>query len=380
MEQSPPYLRRACLHCSRIAANRSAGIALRLVGLVCLAACTPVVPLRDVPVEGGSKAQRDAAADTLARFDNWTDGLVGLSKVLFTEIDPDHAGSFRKSTDVVRLSEGLEVSEVPQVLRHELCHAVWFQMHLDDVEDGLSADVERILADGTHPLHDVLVSYPERFRATELFASVCEHIPARVYLIASPCPGASAGTRTAAEWTIREAYRGHTGLGPERVSAVPLGEAPTTWPEGYPLAAPPVDGRGLTIAVAGEGLPEYTTIDLRTGPLAVTSPQLDTTALQTALPVPPPFGVPVQSYTPLEAAARAHTAVKGDRALIVTSPFRALVGEKRWSRLLWLEEGTWTPVGGACYDGEVVVFATDDTFGTVAMHTMNGSFTWSALR
>lgn len=100
-----------------------------------VAACAPCPPLAEVPVRGGTEAQRALAEETLAEMADALALPVCVDRVRFGGWAPfvHKYGSYSTVTHRVSVEPAANEDEVPIVVRHEVCHAVDTQ---NDVVDG----------------------------------------------------------------------------------------------------------------------------------------------------------------------------------------------------------------------------------------------------
>ena len=96
-----------------------------------LAGCS-TSPLDTVPIEGGTDAQREAVqAELDALVPMLGDLDVRLSKVRFARVAPRHMGEYNHVTRTLLIDFLVEDAiTLRHVVRHEVCHAVDFQMAL----------------------------------------------------------------------------------------------------------------------------------------------------------------------------------------------------------------------------------------------------------
>ncbi|MEM6925459.1 MAG: hypothetical protein AAF602_00920 [Myxococcota bacterium] len=106
---------------------------LTLASWILEAGCSPPQPvgLPEVPISGGTPAQRAIVETELAAFEEWTGGgRVMLSSIRIRRLRAVLAGKYRVDTPRVFLDDDLGPEQLANTLRHELCHAVDWQEDL----------------------------------------------------------------------------------------------------------------------------------------------------------------------------------------------------------------------------------------------------------
>jgi len=285
-----------------------------------LGGCGPVHPLDEVPIVGGSDAERALVRDLLVRFDEWTGGdRVQLREVVIETHEDGVAGTYRKGAKRITLRPGLGSSYLSETVRHELCHALDHQEGYPSEDQGFEALHDAYLALG-EVSHETDASSVRR-RATEGFALFCEQGPWENALATEPCDGVPGEARQQAAWVRDEVWRGvYTGpsLRRELVGSI---EADIDT-----LVTVVVDDDGTTIYGQGPDGPVFLT-----GPDYGTVP--DTAAYMVAEPPSPPAVFDVVGRV-------------GSSAVALTS-----VGPGHAQVLLGtLDGGDWGPVEAGCWD------------------------------
>lgn len=163
--------------------------------LLNLFGCGTWFPIADVPVVGGTAAERALVAEALDQFDRDIGrDRLSLREVRFGGVSDAFAGSYRHG--VIRLAEGLPADELFQTVRHELCHA------LDDAE-GLSSLGEDVFA--SVEIDDWYIDR-EDFEG-ESFATLCDDGPSIAQVLSVPCSTESEATAYAwlheMVWAVR---------------------------------------------------------------------------------------------------------------------------------------------------------------------------------
>jgi hypothetical protein len=94
---------------------------------ITLAACRPDHPLTEVPIEGGTEDQQELVRQTLLELeDSIGPGRVELRRIDIRPLE-GRAGSYHAGTRTIELGER---QDLPDILRHEVCHALGHQQDL----------------------------------------------------------------------------------------------------------------------------------------------------------------------------------------------------------------------------------------------------------
>ena len=126
--------------------------------------CKARVPLSEVPITGGTKAQREAVRAGLLDFEHWIGfDRVHLTEVRIEDLEGDNQGLWYERRALILLDE--EVSDLDKTLRHELCHA------LDSAED--LSEGRSVLKSLGQPYTKPDVPSDQQEPWTEAFAEVC---------------------------------------------------------------------------------------------------------------------------------------------------------------------------------------------------------------
>lgn len=167
--------------------------------LALLLACAPDrLPLRAVPVSGGSALQRAIVRRELAAFDAAAGpGRLTLQRVRIGAPPGAAAGSHRAGEVVLRST--LSPSRLSETLRHELCHA------LDETE-GLSDLRSEALLPLAARVREEIYDTPER-RIREAFARLCEHGPHLGQLLRMSCEPGDEEIEPLAAWIGATVWR-----------------------------------------------------------------------------------------------------------------------------------------------------------------------------
>jgi hypothetical protein len=227
--------------------------------LLVLCGCSTFT-LDQVPIDGGTEAQRAAARAALLDFDTAIGaGRLALRSISFRELKEPIAGRYHNAR--VDIYEGAPAEVVGDIARHELCHA------LDDAESlsgGPQADALERLAEG--PLAHA-ARYAENHPEHESFALLCEQGPIAAGLYASSCPGDFAATSAVFAWMETAVWSAPARI--QRAGAVPVAGA--SWTAAHPPEIVYVTGvgeagRALRIIAHAEGLvDEWGVVDVHTG-------------------------------------------------------------------------------------------------------------------
>jgi hypothetical protein len=164
------------------ALRRALGAWCTIAATLIWCACAPRYPLHDVPIIGGSSAQRVAVRAELLRLSDVMLDPPVLSRVEFTSIEG--AGTYRTHSDSVRLSERLSPSSVETALRHEVCHALFEQNNVTAL--GKQAAEDLVARVGWK--HDT----PTREVDGEAFAIACGWGELGLHTISTECGAADA--------------------------------------------------------------------------------------------------------------------------------------------------------------------------------------------
>lgn len=154
-----------------------------------LAGCAQI-PLLDVPIVGGTEAQRAAAREEIASFDAaiGTGRLTGLRDITFETLPSmEISGMARRHR--VWLDPALSADEVPGTLRHELCHVLDFVEGLSEQRPELFDAFAEGLFDpdiGDIPARLIPESINQRMEA---FAQFCDLGALSAAMLSVPCEG-----------------------------------------------------------------------------------------------------------------------------------------------------------------------------------------------
>ena len=232
-----------------------------LMLLFLLPSCKPRLPLSEVPITGGTSAQREAVRAGLLDFERWIGAeRVRLAEVRFEDIEGDYGGLWYERRALLLLHE--EVFDLQGTLRHELCHA------LDSAED-LSEGRPLLTALG-QPYTDSDVRAGKQAPWREAFAQVCDVGPLAVALAqASTCAADSTDLLQALGYMHQEVWTGQP-LPAAQLPGPPLGGfdfASLPLPVESYTVLPTTDPGFLmvTISLAGEGNVTQVQLDAATG-------------------------------------------------------------------------------------------------------------------
>jgi hypothetical protein len=170
------------------------------LSIALFAGCTRQRSLDEVPIYGASAEELAWIETELERFDRWTGGRVTLNAIeIETEVvDKRHAeretlGMYSQRRGVVYVESGLAESEFMEVLRHELCHALDFDI---GARRDLKAPLQRVLDKAEsqshryHWIHED-AEWSEEEKRQEILAMACEQGPNASALMATYCPSDS---------------------------------------------------------------------------------------------------------------------------------------------------------------------------------------------
>ena len=177
-----------------------------------LASCSAVSNLPNVVIVGGSGEQREAVREEAAAFHAAVAPIVvQLVRVEFAPRDEfdgtdGTASGVYNTGKIIWLDETMPIAQVPDVFRHELCHAIDFQF----------LDVPRRLAVELEPLATMISGSPDDVAGfakgeekyddlllREVFARLCEAGPVAAHLYANHCGDG--------DLTLRQAYTAFQG-------------------------------------------------------------------------------------------------------------------------------------------------------------------------
>jgi hypothetical protein len=198
--------------------------------------CTPrTFPLGEVPIVGGSRDQREAVRDALLAFDAAVGpGRVQLSEVVFdSEGAADAAGRYSTKRSRIALAPDLGPL-IPDVVRHELCHAIDHQEMLAPAIGGaLDRLIPALAEEGAFAATGEFEGYPTpEDQRKETFADMCNRGPEVAALLAEACPDDPYEVSPVFAWMSDQVWSGDTWFPP---SAAALG-AEVSW-----QAVAPVD-------------------------------------------------------------------------------------------------------------------------------------------
>jgi hypothetical protein len=313
-------------------------VSVRAVVVIGLSGCASQewVDLPDVPIVGGTPAQRALAREELASFD----ALVGPGRVVLKEVAfgrvPDFAvGSYNRRRGRIEVSEAGEVSSTRVVVRHELCHAI--ADHHDLVEQPvpfLDAIGDAIYADG-----GIAADVPNRsarWRRSEALAQLCEGGAVMATALAESCPGEDPDFAAGFRFLLEEVWQEYV----EPAAPPPLG-GPIASIEVPAWAAEAEVGFGVGVA-EGEDLlhlrygNESEVVHLLTGqrwdgdfPSRFVSPPEDV-----------PDGIPPGGYVP--------ETIGWEEGPAVAEMWFTIFGPGWNKRLLWSDGGAWAFVPDGC--------------------------------
>lgn len=165
-----------------------------------VAGCTPLVPLDEVPIVGGTDAQRALIEAELASFDALAGpGRAVVREIGFGSVAPDRLAEYTWDRRI-RLGLDVDDDELQYVLRHELCHA------LDDTER-LSDDAAVLDRIGSvFRLQGRMDQTAVRAVREEAFALLCGDSAPILAAAAAPCVGDPEPLADAAAWVLDVAW------------------------------------------------------------------------------------------------------------------------------------------------------------------------------
>lgn len=305
--------------------------------------CRAVVDLPDVPIAGGSEQARAAVRRELERFDRWVGaGRLRLAEVAFTDLEEPKAGRYRGGPPRILLSDDLYLGRLPEIMRHELCHALdYAEGLLDEPVPELDTYGERV--DGVDR------ELSQRGRG-EALAQACETGPFGPAALAVPCAGEPRLAREVAAWMEREVWRGFEPPSESSPSGDPLAavslDPREAWEafQVFPTVEP--DRIAVSVQTEGDGF-AITYVDVNTG---ASAPPADLGAMAEDLPPgrPPGRNFPAYGWP------------DGPGAAVALSTFPHLVEDA--PRLLAWRDGAWSFVGDGCIphaDGRWQLFTAD---------------------
>lgn len=184
--------------------------------LLSLAGCQTRYDLSSVPIIGGTEEQREAVESSLSDFEREAGvGRVQLSEIVFEPLPQPYGGEYQRVRERLVLSESQTLSNIPRMMRHELCHALDRQEGLLDSPQGSFDRFAEALFEGEDPVFDY--DKNARGRRSEAFALACERGPFGAAAMADPCEGEDDLASDLAAYVLENAWSAYT--------------IPEAWPE-----------------------------------------------------------------------------------------------------------------------------------------------------
>ncbi len=135
--------------------------------------------LDEVPLDGGTPAQRAAAQSALVAFDEAVGrGRVELRTVRFAPVDEGALGAYQSGK--ITVHPGLDPDGVVEVVWHELCHAI-------DASEAMSEREPLLLLQLATGVFAERTTLHSREPEAEAFALLCDNGPVVSQIYSSPC-------------------------------------------------------------------------------------------------------------------------------------------------------------------------------------------------
>lgn len=359
------------------------GEVMRQLVLTLLAACGRV-PLPEVPIVDGTESQRQAARDELEAFDlAVTSGRVELVEVRFEPMEW-LGGHYSHSRETISLREDLPPSEIPLVLRHELCHAIEYQNRMLSGSDPVfDAWADHILSNESLIAHDLVPDNARDVRG-EVMAYSCQEGPSASLLMSTGCTPSSEPLRDVGDWLRDRVWHGETELDEDSawvVSDVRGAWAPPAGTDIDVLQAFGAQSQDAALLVfSTEVDAELTFIDLRTGERLETLSS-DTTYTSTVAPIPTlPEGLRVPDLYQGGDIIGAHHVTDGVTAVALAQGQTLEKLDTVLSQRILVHDGDgpWSIAGGLCLpDALASVFLANGRF--YVAWAENGEIRWSEI-
>ncbi|MEZ4236873.1 MAG: hypothetical protein R3F59_12110 [Myxococcota bacterium] len=191
-------------------------------------ACAPQWPLPEVPITGGTLAERRLVRRELLAFDEAVgSGRVRLASFEIGDVEGAAIGHLRGRR--VTVEPGIVPDDLVAVVRHELCHALDFQEHL-------TADAPPPLTALEPDLRPMLAAWEDGVPIEETLAHYCQPGPFGAQALSEACPGDDPRGTALTSWLMEHVWVAYDAATREHGPAVgrDLGpEVASSWMEPY---------------------------------------------------------------------------------------------------------------------------------------------------